>query len=224
MRCRRAAGLLLLAILACETSGEVVVVLDSTMRGEGVEVIAYRHDDASAGAPGDANRRNAAGPRRAPTALEDSALTVGERFRALRDSLNDEVSRLGELDRRSRAYAVRYAEIRRRTLAAEQLRARRDSLRLRATSIAARSDADASWTRVADAAPESLPLLTDLVGVQRRAATDSIMRLDLAPGRWYIGVARNGRLVSPPTEHVIGSGDADTLRIGGPARPSTRAP
>ena len=200
----------------------MVVVLDSTMRGEGVEVVAFPRSDRDGDASGVANSPHATRARRTPTALEDSATMLAERFRAARDSLNDEVSRLEALDRRSRAYAVRYAEIRRRTLAAEQLRARRDSVNARVMD--SRGEADPGSLPARSAAADSLPVLAEISELHRRPASDSIVTLELAPGRWYIGVARDGRLISAPTERTIVSGDTDTLRITRRALPAGATP
>ena len=211
---RALAGLLLtLSTAACDGSGEVMVVLDTTMRGDGVEVVAFRSDDAA----NDASSRGVNTAPRARTPLDDSAATLAEQFRVMRDSLNAEVARLDSVDRRSRAYAVRYAEIRRRTIAAEQLRARRDSVQARAS----RGAASASGSRGAAVA---LPSLTDVAGLQRHAIADSSVVLELPPGRWSIGAARDGRLMSEPMTLTVHSGQVDTLRIPTVARPAASGP
>ena len=211
---RALAGLLLtLSTAACDGSGEVMVVLDTTMRGDGVEVVAFRSDDDASGA----TPRGANTSPRARTPLDDSAATLAEQFRAMRDSLNAEVARLDTADRRSRAYAVRYAEIRRRTIAAEQLRARRDSVQARATAAAA----PASGSRVANA---SLPSLTEVAELQRHVIADSSVVLELPAGRWSIGAARGGRLVSEPTTLTVESGQSDTLRLSAVQRPDGSGP
>ena len=68
------------------------------------------------------------------------------RVRGMRDSLNAEVSTLNGTDRDARAYAVRYAELRNRTLVAEDVRRQRNSARgvptaLRVSARVQRSEA-----------------------------------------------------------------------------------
>jgi hypothetical protein len=208
-----AAGVLVLSSIACDRRGEVVVVLDTTMRGTGVEVVAFRSDDARGESANEADRTRVQG--RAATPLGDSAAMLATRFREMRDSLNEEVAQLGSLDRRTRAYAVRYAEIRRRTLAAEQLRARRDSVQARAAALSASTDVSARAANAAitdDSARRSLDGLNDL---QRHPVSDSTVVLELAAGRWSIGAARGGRLVGELRTLTISPERSDTLRLSG---------
>jgi hypothetical protein len=194
----------MLSTTACNSSGEVVVVLDTTMRGDGVEVVAFRSDANESDAS-----RGATAQRRTRTPLDDSVAMLDARFRAMRDSLNTEVARLDTADRRSRAYAVRYAEIRRRTIAAEQVRARRDSVRARVEGIVAGAGSGTSRS----GASASLPSLANVANLQRHAVSDSSVVLDLAAGRWSIGAARDGRLVSEPVTLTIEAGTSDTVRV-----------
>lgn len=205
-----AAVLLVLGSTACTRSGEVVVVLDTTMRGEGVEVIAFRSND------GDATRTAAragspAGDRGAMTPLDDSAAMLATRFRELRDSLNAEVARLDSMDRRTRAYAVRYAEVRRRTAVAEQLRARRDSVQARA--VASRAARPSTSSATATAGGSALPSIDRTPGLEKHRVRDSVVILELAAGRWSIGVVRNGRTLGAPTSLGVVPGQRDTLRL-----------
>ena len=214
-----AAGLLLLS-MACERSGEVVVVLDTTMRGEGVEVVAFRSDDSVSDATGRTEGdRSASSPRTATTPLDDSVTMLANRFREMRDSLNTEVARLDSVDRRTRAYAVRYAEIRRRTVAAEQLRARRDSMRARAALLRA-APSTAPSSRDPGSGGDSPPALPGTPDVRRHAGSDSVTVLKLAAGRWTIGIRRGGRSLGELTPLTVVAGEIDTLRIstGAPRR------
>ena len=204
-----AAGLLVLMSSACARSGEVVVVLDTTMRGEGVEVIAFRSDDdaertgSRAGSP--------SGDRRAMTPLDDSAAMLATRFREMRDSLNAEVARLDSMDRRTRAYAIRYAEVRRGTAAAEQLRARRDSVQARA--LASRAALPSTSSSTDPVGGTALPSLDRMPGLERHRVRDSVVVLDLGAGRWSIGVRRDGRTLGALTIVSVVPDKSDTLRL-----------
>ena len=143
---------------------------------------------------------------------------LASRFRSMRDSLNAEVARLDSLDRRTRAYAVRYAEIRRRTLAAEQLRARRDSMYARAAALSGDSNA-ATVARNGAGGNDPRVSLENAPGLQRHALRDSAVVLELTAGRWSIGAARAGQLLAEPTTLTVISGESDTLRISGAPAP-----
>ena len=99
-------------------TGELTIEHDSTPAAPAVEVVAM-----PAGPAGDSMRR--------AVAIEDSARAVDARFQALRDSINREASTLAG-DRRSAEYARAWDALRRRTVAAESLRAERDRIRRRA--------------------------------------------------------------------------------------------
>ena len=208
-----AAGLVLM-LAACERSGEVIVVLDSTMRGEGVEVVAFRTDGEDGDAAGrGSSDRSPSSQRAAMTPLDDSAAMLANRFREMRDSLNADVARLDSIDRRTRTYAVRYAEIRRRTVAAEQLRARRDSVMARAALLRA-TPSSAPSSRAPVSGGDSLSGLEGLPDVQRHPVSDSVAVLTLGAGRWTIAVTRDGLRVGEMTPLTVIAGEVDTLRIG----------
>jgi hypothetical protein len=219
---RGLAALCSFILFGCARSGDVVVVLDSTMRAEMVEVVAMplEYDD-----DGDAARQNLADvppdSLERLRALEDSSATLAVRFRTLRDSLNSEVRSLENLDRRTRAYALRYAEIRRRTLAAESIRSVRDAMRSRADSLrirlgvaaAPRSRPDPGSTDPATRVAEG----SDGRKAERRAVQDSTVVLTLAPGRWGIGAAHAGARPSRFETVTVETGSTDTLRLAPPA-------
>ena len=143
---------------------------------------------------------------------------LDERFRGLRDSLNGEVASLETMDRRSRPYALKYAEIRRRTLAAEQVRAQRDSVRSRvmALLVAAGIDTSNQGSGAARAsADSSRPANGASSSMQRYAVRDSTVTLTLAPGRWSIGAARAGALPTSSRTVTVSRGSTDTLRLTG---------
>ncbi len=182
------------------------------MRGDGVEVVAFRSDDGTRdGASGAPNGGSASSNRRAATPLDDSAAALATRFREVRDSLNAEVARLDTVDRRTRAYAVRYAEIRRRTVAAEQLRARRDSVQARAA--AQRRESASAGAAGASSTVDSLPALDRTSDVRRGSTRDSVVVLELAPGRWSVAATRDGHQVSALTTVLVASAGNDTLRL-----------
>ena len=66
------------------------------------------------------------------TAATDSASRLDARFQREREAINRDVIAMRGADRRSPDYARRFDEIRRRTIAAESLRAARDRLRRQA--------------------------------------------------------------------------------------------
>ena len=213
---RPAAAVLMFALIAagCARSGDVVVVIDSTMRDGTVEVVALPLEPSS----------NASGGARRPTSaldsnarlisLRDSAATLDERFRKLRDTLRGEVRSLDSADRTTRAYAVRYADIRRRTLGAEALRSARDSVRAREEklrlALGARADSSARSASATGRSPSS----GDGRHPVRSSASSGRVTLSLAPGDWAIGLAKPG---SDPTTHdavTVRRGTTQTLHVG----------
>ena len=197
-----------LIALGCARSGDVVVMIDSTMRGESVEVVALPVDPFQL-APADARTTtdltdSISRLRR----LDQSAAAIDVRFGALRDTLSSEVRALDTPDRRTRAYAVRYAEIRRRTLAAEALRSTRDSLRAHADILRSRlgTRAGSAATTPSAGGDGAAISSTDRRRPQRRPARQHAVTLSLAPGPWWIGVARAG---AQPTHY-----DSVTVRRG----------
>lgn len=70
---------------------------------------------------------------RSDTAATDSASILDARFQREREAINRDVMAMRGADRRSPDYARRFDGIRRRTIAAESLRAARDRLRRRAS-------------------------------------------------------------------------------------------
>lgn len=207
-----------LIALGCARSGDVVVVIDSTMRGESVEVVALPVDPLQRAS---AN----AGPTRDSLArlhgLDDSAAVLETRFRALRDTLSSEVRALDTADRRTRPYAVRYAEIRRRTLAAEALRSDRDSIRARADTLRTRLVARAGSAGTAPTADvDAQAAGADARRAQRRPMHEGALTLSLAPGRWWIGAARLGAQPTHYAAVTVRRGVTDTVHLGarGPRR------
>ena len=207
-----------LIALGCARSGDVVVVIDSTMRGESVEVVALPVDPLQRAS---AN----AGPARDSLArlhrLDDSAAVLETRFRALRDTLSSEVRALDTADRRTRPYAVRYAEIRRRTLGAEALRSDRDSIRARADTLRTRLVARAGSAATAVTADVDARAVTDGRRAQRRPMHEGALTLSLAPGRWWIGAAKLGAQPTHYAAVTVRRGATDTVHLGarGPRRP-----
>lgn len=205
--------------LACERTGEVIVVLDSTMRGEGVEVVVAKVAERE---PSPAASRNPVSP--AAQALADSVRALDVRFRDLRDSLNGETALLDTADRRTRSYALRYADLRRAALGAEQVRAQRDSARTRlAAQHGNPADVNVSASG-ADTKGESQGAPgSGGEPAQRHAVRDSSIALSLPPGRWAIGHADAGRAPTRVVVVDVARGSRDTVRLGtrfGPARNS----
>ena len=203
--------------LGCTRSGEVVVVVDSTMRGDSVEVVAVRTDSTEATTvPPAAKASEPPGPEADRLAvLDDSVSALDARFRRMRDSLNHEVSALDSLDRRTRPYSVRYAEIRRRTIVAEQLRAARDSLGARAEAL--RSGLGAAGVASSSTPGSELKVSApaDAAAIQRRPIAGSTVTLRLPAGRWAIGTAPRGTmpLQRSTVAIMVARGSADTLRL-----------
>jgi hypothetical protein len=111
---------LALVAAACgeRRTGDLTVEHDSTPAAAGVEVVAIPD-----GPVGDSMRRAAA--------IDDSARAIDARFQAEREAINRDAAALTG-DRRSPEYARRWEALRRRTTAAESLRAERDRMRRRA--------------------------------------------------------------------------------------------
>jgi hypothetical protein len=200
-----------LIALGCARSGDVVVVIDSTMRGESVEVVALpadplQHASANAGPARDSLARL----RR----LDDSAMTLDARFRAVRDTLSGEVRALDTADRRTRRYAVRYAEIRRRTLAAEALRSDRDSVRTRADLLRRRLGVRAATAAATPSAEDDAASASDRRRAERRPMRDGALTLSLAPGRWWIGAARSGAQPTHYDSVTVRHAATDTVYLG----------
>jgi hypothetical protein len=160
-----------------------------------------------------------AGPARDSLArlrtLDDSAEALETRFRALRDTLSGEVRALETADRRTRSYAVRYAEIRRRTLAAETLRSNRDSIRARADALRARLSAR-SAAPVADG--DARVTSADGRRAERRPMQGRALTLSLAPGRWWIGAATFGAQPMRYESVTVRRGVTDTVHLGARGR------
>jgi hypothetical protein len=201
-----------LIALGCARSGDVVVVIDSTMRGESVEVVALPADPLQQASANAAPARDSLARLRR---LDDSAMALDARFRALRDTLSGEVRALDSTDRRTRRYAVRYAEIRRRTLGAEALRSDRDSVRRRADMLRSRLGARAA---TAAATPSAEDDAASASGggrrAERRPIRDGALTLSLAPGRWWIGAARSGAQPTHYDSVTVRHAATDTVYLG----------
>ena len=202
--------------LGCAPSGEVVVVLDSTMRAEPVEVVAVP-GLALPAAEAVGNSRSGGGESphaERLRALTDSASVLASRFTHLRDSLNGEVAALERMDRRSRPYAVKYAEIRRRTLVAEHVRALRDSVRSQASALRVAAGIHAPGSDPAAGGPGApREPVNDSSSIVRYPVQDSTVTLSLRPGRWSIGVARPGATAASWEVVSVIRGSSDTLRL-----------
>jgi hypothetical protein len=198
---------ILAMVLGCERAGRLVVVLDRAGDGHAVDVVAIAAAEAFAAAGADLPRPTADSIGRL-RAIEDSAATLGGRFRASRDSINRDVAALDSLDRRTRSYAVRYADLRRRTLAAEQLRGERDAMRARADTLRA---------RLAPILAAALKRDGD-DSVIRVPAAGSVATLQLAAGEWLIGIAAPGSWPRRLERATVRAGQGDTLRLAAPRR------
>lgn len=210
-----------LIALGCARSGDVVVVIDSTMRTESVEVVALPVDPFQVG---DARRTaDATDSASRLRSLDDSAATLDARFRALRDALSSKVRALDTADRRTRTYAVRYAEIRRRTVAAEALRADRDSIQARADTLRTRLGARVSRAVPTPSANDNAASTSpDGRRAERRRIHEGALTLSLAPGRWWIGAAGSGAQPTRYDSVTVRRGMTDTVHLG--ARGTQRLP
>jgi hypothetical protein len=211
-----------LVALGCSDSGDVVVVIDSTMRAESVEVVALPTDPAL-------RVVTASGPHATDSiarlrALDDSVAAIDARFQMMRDQLSSDVGALDTADRRTRSYAVRYAEIRRRTLAAEALRAARDSMRTRAAAFRSSLGITANEPNAAAASSDAGTRSIDGRRAERQPARAGGSTVSLAPGPWWIGVATRGANPLGFAPVTVRPGSIDTVRFGarGPSRPPQR--
>lgn len=148
-------------------------------------------------------------------AIDDSAASLETRFRDLRAAITSQVAAIDTIDRRSRAYATRYDAIVRQTRDAEEVRAKRDSLRAGAERLRARLGQRAGT--VADAPTTIDPRGDggDESAMQRHRIRGGSVTLSLAPGAWWIGVARAG---SEPVRYdslTVRTGATDTLDLRG---------
>ena len=204
----------MLIVVGCTRSGDVVILLDSTMRTEPVEVVALPADPLLT-ARGDVRTPSQAADSIARLrSLDDSAAALETRFRALRDSVSADVRSLDSADRRSRRYAERYADVRHRTLAAESVRAARDSMRTRADRLRARLGPRASVAPVPSAGGEAARNV-DGRRAERHTIRDGALTLTLSPGRWWIGVARPGGDPARYDTVTVIRGAVDTVQLGG---------
>jgi hypothetical protein len=152
--------------------------------------------------------------------MHDSVAMLESRFRALRDTLTRAVRMLDTADRTTRAYAVRYAEIRRRTLAAEAIRASRDSLRRREEALRMSLGDRAPGPSPEMDGPASAAANADSRTPVRAMTIDGTVTLSLAPGAWSIGLAPGGAHASTPQSVMVKRGTTQTVRIMS-ARPRT---
>jgi hypothetical protein len=214
---RGTTALILSAIaLGCAPSGDVVVVIDSTMRGEAVEVVAV-----PTSSPGAAIERPGAPPGASDSVtalrlLDDSAASLDSAFRSLRDALGAEVRALDTADRTTRAYADRYADIRRRTAAAEALRATRDSIRKKGVALRARLGDRAAPPSGSGAGASRAKPADDGREVTRAPIRAGVRTLSLPPGHWSIGIAPRGDDPAHYNSITVRRGATDTVRFGPP--------
>ena len=201
-----------LIVVGCTRSGDVVVLLDSTMRTEPVEAVALAANPllTAADDTGTPPRADSIARLRG---LDDSSAALDARFRALRDSISVDVRALDSADRRTRRYAQRYAEVRRRTVAAEALRGARDSTRLRADRLRARLGPRASAAS-ARPAHDATAGSVDGHAAERHAIHDGALTLTLPPGRWWIGIARSGGNPAHYDTVTVRRGAVDTVHVG----------
>jgi hypothetical protein len=215
--------------LACSggrpRTGELRVLVDSTAARGALEVLALPFNPAtlpraSAGvAPGVA----APGPRgdslSAYYALRDSALALDAAFQRTRAELNREALSFRGADRRTRAYAERYATFERRAAEAEATRAARDRLRERVATWRAKlarsippeepaAGGAARPRRAVDSAARATGREPVRARIERGAAT-----LRLPAGDWWITLARgDGSVLTPAVPRQMRGTARDTLR------------
>ena len=113
------------------------------------------------------------------------------------------------MDRRAPGYALRYADIRRRTTVAEHTRATRDAARARAEALRARLAP--SLIAATEADDE-----TDASAVRRARATTSPFALHLPSGEWLIGAAPVGAHPRRFERVDVRTGGRDTVRLALP--------
>ena len=208
-----------LVTLGCSRSGTVVVVIDTTMLAEAVEVVALPDDPSDVAA---ATVRTLPAPADSISRLrmlDDSAAVIDARFRSLRDAVNNDVTALDTADRRTRSYAVRYAAVRRRTAEAERLRAMRDSLRQRGEDLRARLGPRAGDSRTSPTEEARAGSRTIDRSAERRPMRDGAATLSLAAGRWWVGVARPGAEPARYDSLTVRRGETDTIRVRASPRP-----
>jgi hypothetical protein len=142
--------------------------------------------------------------------VADSAAVLDGRFQVERDAINGEVRAMASGDRRSAAYARRYEAIQARTVAAESLRAVRDRVRRRATTLR-----PAGVPGALDPAEARRRLLGARAG-SRRARTlrpdVEPISLRLEPGAWWLGVADASGVPATFTRVEVRPGARDTVR------------
>lgn len=218
-------GALLWSAAACAPEGRVTVVVDTTNSGGALEVLALPVNPAAIQLPSEIIETDAPGTPRGDSiarfiALRDSAAALDERFQRERASLNAEAARFDSLERTSAAYARAWDAHRARLREAERLRATRDRVRERVTSMAARlGDAvppddsvrraavRASWREVFEGARDETrrTVVTELRG---GSAT-----LALTPGQWWIGATQRGDVPASFVPVDVGVRVRDTVRI-----------
>jgi hypothetical protein len=216
---KRGVVALVFALIAvgCARSGDVVVVIDSTMRAEAVEVVAVPVTSASL-VPASIRQPVAGGDSGARLiAIRDTASALDVRFRALRDTLTRDVNALDGADRTTPAYAQRYAEIRRRTQVAESIRARRDSVRRREELLRARLGTRAPALEPAGAVAPSAGAADDGRATVRARAVNGTATLSLDPGEWSIGIAAPGADATVHSPVTVRRGSTQTVHIRPPA-------
>ena len=204
-----------LIALGCTRSGDVVVVIDSSMRADSLEVVAVSANPGAAAGSGDHVPGATSDSVSRLRLLDDSAATLDARFRELRGAVGGEVAAIDTMDRRTRAYATRYDAIMRRTRDAERLRALRDSVRRRADALRTRLGARAIPI---GAAPASRSTTADADGdgdrrIERRPIRGETLTLSLAPGAWWIGIARIGTEPARYDSVTVRKGTTDTLDL-----------
>jgi hypothetical protein len=212
---RRAAPIAFAAVAACRNDGELVILVDSRDANANLDIVAAPFDPAGVTGGASAGQANAPADSLARLAvLDDSAARLGAWFSTARDSLNIAVQSLDTADRRTRAYAVRFAELRRRTAAAEQIRDTRNAIQARADSLRTklalppRTGAPSS----ASAAVKSRER-GNREDVQRHRVNGTTMTLTLESGTWWVGLATAGAPPAQFTRATVRSGTTDTLRL-----------
>jgi hypothetical protein len=209
-------GALLIAV-ACERSGEVTVLIDSTWSREGLEAVFLPVDPATLAA-GEAPRKSAAQADSIATlsTLEDSSAKLDASFLELRNELNAESEALARGDRRSSEYAKRYDEFRPRASRAESLRAARDKL-LEKAALYRRALATVlpDSARLVKLSQEARRRIDDAESEGRRARsgriTDRRVSVSLEPGEWWVGVGEADRRPLRFERVSVAAGRRDTV-------------
>jgi hypothetical protein len=212
---RRAAPIAFAAVAACRNDGELVILVDSGDAKANLDIVATPFDPASV--TGGASGSQASVPAESLARLnilDDSAARLGAGFSTMRDSLNIAVQSLDSTDRRTRAYADRFAELRRRTTAAEQIRDTRDAIQARADSLRTklalppRTGAPSSVSAAARSRERG-----NGAGMQRHRVSGTAVTLTLEPGTWWVGLAAAGGQPAQFAQATVRSGATDTLRL-----------